>query len=278
MLKLRRIFDVVFYICILLCGNLLMFYYGKTNINLIYGIVIVFSFLLMLFIISANMDTLFTTSDPINKINITKYRVIFFLRVVEIVITYYFSVNDNKGKEKILIYNFLIFVISGVIITLHNMIINRYKNMSSETIEEMISIYTSSDERKIDVEAIYKKFIYFFAYCMLLIFVYRYTLWRWETTFAFLIINIIVLKKLFWEGCKKLYYKYVAYFFSICFISSIGIVLMKLIYDQLIVLSMFKNRDEQELWMVLMLFYLPLLRLGKDVDRRRKKILYIWKK
>ncbi len=278
MLKLRRIFDVVFYICILLCGNLLMFYYGETNINLIYGIVIVFSFLLMLFIISATMDTLFTTSDPINKINITKYRVIFFLRVVEIVITYYFSVNDNKGKEKILIYNFLIFVISGVIITLHNMIINRYKNMSSETIEEMISIYTSSDERKIDVEAIYKKFIYFFAYCMLLIFVYRYTLWRWETTFAFLIINIIVLKKLFWEGCKKLYYKYVAYFFSICFISSIGIVLMKLIYDQLIVLSMFKNRDEQELWMVLMLFYLPLLRLGKDVDRRRKKILYIWKK
>ncbi|AEV67514.1 hypothetical protein [Acetivibrio clariflavus] len=255
-----------------------MFYYGETNINLIYGIVIVFSFLLMLFIISATMDTLFTTSDPINKINITKYRVIFFLRVVEIVITYYFSVNDNKGKEKILIYNFLIFVISGVIITLHNMIINRYKNMSSETIEEMISIYTSSDERKIDVEAIYKKFIYFFAYCMLLIFVYRYTLWRWETTFAFLIINIIVLKKLFWEGCKKLYYKYVAYFFSICFISSIGIVLMKLIYDQLIVLSMFKNRDEQELWMVLMLFYLPLLRLGKDVDRRRKKILYIWKK
>jgi len=278
MLKLRRIFDVVFYICILLCGNLLMFYYGETNINLIYGIVIVFSFLLMLFIISATMDTLFTTSDPINKINITKYRVIFFLRVVEIVITYYFSVNDNKGKEKILIYNFLILVISGVIITLHNIIINRYKNMSSETIEEMISIYTSSDERKIDVEAIYKKFIYFFAYCMLLIFVYRYTLWRWETTFAFLIINIIVLKKLFWEGCKKLYYKYVAYFFSICFISSIGIVLMKLIYDQLIVLSMFKNRDEQELWMVLMLFYLPLLRLGKDVDRRRKKILYIWKK
>jgi len=79
MLKLRRIFDVVFYICILLCGNLLMFYYGETNINLIYGIVIVFSFLLMLFIISATMDTLFTTSDPINKINITKYRVIFFL-------------------------------------------------------------------------------------------------------------------------------------------------------------------------------------------------------
>lgn len=277
-LKLRRIFDIIFYISILLYGNMLILYYGKLNISLIPKIAIILSFLLMMFILSMTMETLFTTSDPVNKINVTQYRIIFLLRVVEIVITFCFAVAINNVKERILIYNLIIFAISGVIIALHNMIINRYKNMSEEIIEEMISVYCSPDERKIDVEALYKRFIHFFIYCILLIFVYKYTLWRWETTLIFLALNIAVLKRFFWAGCKELYYKHVGYFLCICLFSSIGIILMKLVYDQVIMLLIFKNRDEQELWMVFMLFYLPLLRLGKDVDKRRKKISYVWKK
>jgi len=277
-LKLRRIFDIIFYVSILLYGNMLILFYGKPNIGILYGIGIFLSFLLMLFIIGMTMETLFITSDPINKINVTKYRMIFFLRAVEVIITHCFGVNINNGKENVLIYNLLIFVISGVIITIHNNIINKYKNMSDVIIEEMISVYNSSDERVTDVEVIYKKFIHFLVYCILLIFVYKYTLWRWEATLFFLIINIIVMKKFFWKGCKELYHNYLAYFCTICIFSSIGIILMKLVYDQVIVLSVFMNRDEQELWMVLILFYLPILRLGKDIDRRKKNISHVWKK
>jgi hypothetical protein len=277
-LKLRRFFDIIFYISILLYGNMLMLFYGKPNIGILNGIGIILSFLLMMLIISMTMETLFITSDPINKINVRKYRLMFFLRVVAVIITHCFGVNINYGKENILIYNLLIFVISGIIITIHNNIINKYKNMSDAIIEEMISVYNGSDERVTDVEVIYEKFIHFFAYCILLIFVYKYTLWRWEATLLFLIINIIVLKKFFWKGCKELYHNYGAYFCAICISSSVGIILMKLVYEQVIVLSVFMNRDEQELWMVLMLFYLPILRLGKDIHRRKKNITYIWKK
>lgn len=78
-LKLRRIFDIIFYISILLYGNMLILYYGKLNISLIPKIAIILSFLLMMFILSMTMETLFTTSDPVNKINVTQYRIIFCL-------------------------------------------------------------------------------------------------------------------------------------------------------------------------------------------------------
>ena len=40
-LKLRRIFDIIFYISILLYGNMLILYYGKLNISLIPKIAII---------------------------------------------------------------------------------------------------------------------------------------------------------------------------------------------------------------------------------------------
>lgn len=277
-LRLRRLLDFIFYIAILLYGNMLMFFYAKENIGLRYGIVMVLSFLIMLFIMSMTMETIFITSDPINHINVMKYRIIFFLKVVGIIITYYFGVITNNEKETVLIYNSLIFVIGGIILGLHNNIINKYGNMSSGIIEEMISSYTRSGARETDVNLLWKRFVHFMIYCILQIFIYKYTLWRWEATIAFLIINIILLKRFFWQGCKDLYINYWGYFCSICLFSSIGIILMKLIYDQTIVLSIFRNRDEQELWMVFVLFYLPLMRVGKDLNRIKRNKSYVWEK
>ena len=141
----------------------------------------------------------------------------------------------------------------------------------------MINKYIRAELKSTDVQIFYKRFIYFFAYSVFLIFVYKYTLLRWEITVIFMSLNIIVLKKLFWEGCKDLYHYYQRYFICICLVSSLGIILMKLIHDHTIDLPIFYNRDEQEFLMVLMLFYFPLLRLGRDLNRRKKSLQMIWK-
>lgn len=273
----RRVFDFIFYIATLLYGNILMISYGKQDVGFL-AILVVLSYLFMLLMLAVTIETIFITSDPINSRNVIRYRTIFLLKILEMGITHYFGVIINNGKGNIILYNLLIFVISVVIIAIHNMTINKYKNMNSESIEEMISIYTRPDTRKTDVDLLYRNFVYFMLYCIFQIFIYKYTLWRWEATIVFLIINIIILKKLFWQGCKDLYQNYKVYFYGVCMFSSIGIILMKLVYDDVIIMSIFRNRDEQELWMVFILFYIPLMRLGKDLVRRKKNMSYIWKK
>ena len=81
-----------------------------------------------------------------------------------------------------------------------------------------------------------------------------------------MVFNIFVLWKLHWIGIKELVKSKYVYFAVVSVISSLGIVLLKLIYDKAIVLSIFQDRDEQEYLMILVLFFLPLIYYGNKLS------------
>ena len=152
--------------------------------------------------------------------------------------------------------------------------------MSNNEIVSMIHNFSSDDstEKKIDTIPLYKNFFRFTIYIILLYFIYKVSLINWLTTVIFSLLNCAVIVYLFLEGSKQLVKHYILYLAGVCFISTVGIVIMKMIYDGLIDLSVFRGRDSQEYLMCMVLFYLPITIYGKRLFNVNSKYTTKWSK
>lgn len=133
-------------------------------------------------------------------------------------------------------------------------------------IEQFLNNVNNVKKNIDNVNELFKNFIKYMVYLFALTFVYKYTLYYWLLTGVFVVGNIYVLWKLHWKGIEKLVKYNYLYFIITCFISTGGILLLKLNYDSIINLSILFGRDEQEYLMSLVLFNLPLSYYGSKVS------------
>ncbi len=276
-LKLRYWSSVIFYINIVCYSMLLIFLNGKSDIGFVYGSFILLTYMVGVFCLLVKGEAILKYSDPYNFANYKKYIYVFVMEAIEMITAGILAQSNLIYSKEILLGGYLIFltVVFGSIYYLHSKILYEYKRAVQHLeINEILLQYKEKKdfETVTDVEKYRKDFYYFMGYVVGLIFLYKYTLHSWLITAIFAIFHFYILKRLFWDGINKVIKKSFLYFGMIQFSSAVGIILLKLIFDEVIVLSIFEGRAEQEYLMVLILFFLPIGYYGKKITE-----LYSWK-
>lgn len=270
-LKIRYWSSIAYYISILCYGILVVNFYGISNLTGKTGFVILLSYIIALLCLMIKAETFMKYCDPLNIGNRKKYMLICTLEFSEMIIAAVLAQVNNENRKDILQVGF-IFISTMILICsiyLHKSIIKNYEEIRGcEILNEKMKYYLEAVQcdKTVDVDRLFKSFCGFIIYIILLTFIYKYTLKYWISTFVFMAFNIFVLWKLHWSGIKELVKSKYVYFAVVSVISSLGIVLLKLIYDKAIVLSIFQNRDEQEYLMILVLFFLPLIYYGSKLS------------
>ncbi len=276
----RCINCVIFNITIILYGLYLNYCYKINDIGLVAGLIILVSYLVLLICITISIESVMKDADPLSIYNRKKYAVILSMEFMQIIVTYFVIMSENRSVVVAFLFSVLNLIVMYFAININKSIIDTYNSMSDNEILSLIHNFSSSNstEKKIDTVPLYKNFFRFTFYIILLYFIYKVSLNNWLTTVIFSLLNCVVIVYLFLEGSKKLVKHYILYLAGVCFISTLGIVLMKLIYDGVIDLSIFKGRDEQEYLMCLVLFYLPITIYGKRLFKVNAKYTTKWSK
>lgn len=268
-LNIRYWSSVIYYFCMMCYGIMIITFYGTEDIGIVYGLLTIFSFIIALLCIMVKTETLLSYADPININNRRRYSIILLIESTEIIMAFVVANSPAKSYAYVIgycAYVTLIFLISK---NIHAQIISDYQEIKSNSkFNDIMDCYLSAVkcDMDININVLFGNFIKFMIYIISLVFVYKFTLYNWLFTVIFAILNIYVLWKLHWTGIKNLVkYKYL-YFGVVCFISSAGIVLLKLIHDKVIYVSIFKGRDVQEYLMILVLFFLPLIYYGSKIS------------
>ena len=267
-LVLRYNFSIIFYVSLVVYGAISILSYGKNDVGLVYSCVAVLASLIAIVSILIKSEALVKETDPLNKYNNIKYIFIIILEVTEFIAVYFLSVTTSKDKRNIMVIVFCVIatVCCFFIRLIHKSIYVKYENMiKNGEINKILLDYSNASNGDVDINWYYKRFGYFMLYIIALIFVYKYTLYYWALTVGFVLFNAYIMWKIHWKGIENFVKCSKIYFCITILISTIGIILLKNIYDGNIVLTMFKNRDEYEYYMVLVLFYLPIIYYGKKV-------------
>lgn len=260
--------SLVFYISVVIYGAISILLYEKDDMGVVYSGLAVLTSLIAMVSILIKAEGLVKALDPLNKYNHKRYIFIFIIELLEFMAVYYLSVNVPKEKRSFITILFLVIttIITIVIRAIHKSIYNEYERIiKNGEMSKILLDYSYVGDTDIDINWYYKRFIYFIIYIVSLIFVYRYTLYHWALTLGFIAINIYVLWKIHWKGIDYFVNKSKLYFAIICIVSTIGIILLKNIYDGNISLELFNNRDEYEYYMVFVLFYMPIAYYGSKV-------------
>lgn len=259
-------------------GILVINLYGREHIKMGMGLMILFSYIIALICLMIKAETIMKYCDPVNINNRKKYIVICTLEFLEMIIAAFFAqvnnINDNISLQVSFAVVTVIILICSVY--LHKGIIEDYEKIKHSTVlNKKIKDYSEAIEcnNVENIDELFKNFCKFTIYIILLIFIYKYTLYHWILTCMFIFLNVLILWKLHWTGIKELVKSKYAYFIVVSIVSSLGIVLLKLIYDKVIILNIFQNRDEQEYLMVLVLFFSPLIYYGSKLS-----VIYMNKK
>lgn len=277
-LKIRYWSSIIYYISIMFYGILVINLYDKDHIQMGMGFIILLSYIIALICLLIKAETIMKYCDPLNINNRKKYIVICTLEFSEMVIAAILAQVNNINNNSVLQMSFVVVAVMILIcsIYLQKKIIEDYEKIKhSADINEKIKDYLEaiSCNNVTDIDKLFKNFCKFTIYIILLTFIYKYTLYHWILTFMFIFLNVFILWKLHWTGIKELVKSKYSYFIVVCIVSSLGIVLLKLIYDRVIILNIFQNRDEQEYLMVLFLFFLPLSYYGSKLS-----VIYMNKK
>lgn len=276
MLKLRITFNILFLFSIFFYGFLLINFIDKDEVGLVWGILVIILFCLSLLFLAASLDCIYKGSDPLNSKNRSRYTTILLIEISFFFIIYLISEKKIENKNIIFI---LYYVLSFITVMLINKnIFRKYTEIKNKgELDTLISNFNMAEFKDIQYKKFYNSFIKFFGYIVSLIIIYKYTLTSWIITAIFMLVNIVFIIKLFWEGIKKIIKNSLTYFVIICIVSSLGIILMKAIYSKIITVSLFKNRDSVEYLMVLVLFYLPLTKYGCKLLEINKKTNFLWR-
>lgn len=270
-LNIRYKTSFLYYIAMLFYGLLIINLYGKEDIGLKNGVIIIGCFFIALICIMAKSETLLKYADPLNFKNRKRYIIIFFSEISEILVAYWLAINKSQRYFYSIIYYLYITSILILCIYIHRKIRTDYNKLKSKLkLKLVINQYLNYlEQNKYNLDEIndkFKNFIKFTVYIIVLSVVYKYTLHSWILTIIFMFMNFYMLWKFHWEGIEKLIKYAHLYFVIICLISTCGILLLKLIYDKIINLLIFVGRDEQEYFMVLVLFYFPIMYYGSKVS------------
>lgn len=278
-LKTRYWSTIIFYISIIVYGVTAISMYGKTDIGIGYSGLIIVASMIALCSMTVKCETILKYADPLNKDNQKRYIFIILVELLEMLSVYILCVNISED-ERILVailYFAVVSIIFYFLSQIHKKIYYDYEiAMDNNLINDLIIEYDLKNNSNVDIDWYFMRFVYFMLYLLSLIFIYKYTLHSWIFSIAFIILSIFVMWKLHWIGIVKFVKNKKLYFGIISIISSIGIIFLKLVYDGIIALNLFKNRDEYEYLMVLILFYIPIIYYGKRVSEVYIRSKFRW--
>lgn len=276
----RNIDSAIFNVIIVVYGLYLNCYYKKSDIGFGAGLIVLVSYVVLMICIMVSLESVMKNADPLSVYNRKKYAVILGMEILQIVITYIFFMSENKSDVKTFLYIGFNLLVLYLVLNINKSIIDTYKSMSDSEVGSIIHNFSSknSTEKKVDTVPLYKSFFRFQIYVILLYFIYKVSLMNWITTVIFSLINCAVIVYFFKNGTKQLVKHYILYLAGVCLVSTVGIVLLKMIYDGVIDLSIFKGRDKQEYLMCMVLFYLPITIYGKRLFKLNAKYTTKWSK
>lgn len=268
-LHIRYCSSVLYHFAMLVYGIMVIRLYGVGDIGGINGILIILFFLLALAGLLLQAESLMKYADPLNKENRRWYTGLFIWECMEMILAYLLASGPYKGYVTISCYSVFVAVSLSVSVCIHRRIQRQYQQIKrTSEFGRLIARYEEEvlGETGADLSLCMKGFQKFLVYVILLVFVYKLTLMSWIATGVFAVANGWILWNLHWEGIRKLIPHSKLYFAVLGVCTTAGLILLKLIYDQTIVVSLFQERDAQEYLMVWILCFLPLVYYGSKVS------------
>ncbi len=265
-LLVRLCTSIIFFIALLAFGNILYSHGKLDDLSIDNGIVLMVLNFVILLCATITMCGIYRYSDPLNMVNKINNRLIFCLQIVALVFHGYMLMNLNKYGNMQQQYNGIIIVLWVIVLVLHGMSFNNYWHTSNEELKGYISAYClETDEKLLEIVSGIRIQTYkFAAYLVLVLLFYDMILVNIATEVTFIIINSLVIAKLFLD-CLKCYSKSIAsinkgrtIISSSIIFSSIGSVLIFLLYKGYIVVGILENRTAEEYGSLLLFFYIPL--------------------
>ncbi len=280
-IKIRYWSSIIFFVSTIMYGMMVIFLYGKPDIGGGYGLLILLTHTISVICVLVKGETILKYADPYNFNSRSKYVYILFVEILEIVVAGCVAQLNVKFPKSFLLVGYIlgVVVIFFSINILHLKIIKHYDSLvGTSKVSNMIAMYQDVKQcsEEADIEKYFKEFIKFAVYLIMLVFVYKYTLYNWLFTVIFVVVNIYIMRKYLWEGIERIIIRKCIYFGSVVCAASMGILLMKLIFDGVICLEFFEGREAQEYLMVLICFFIPISYYGAKLSVAQSRRKYQW--
>ena len=278
-LNIRCLSGMLYHFFILGYGVMVICLYGVRNIGGVNGMFLLLFYMLALLALLLQGESLLKYGDPLNKENRKWYAGMFGMECAEMLLAYLLAMEGYKTYVVIGGYSLCVAVGMSISLYIHRRILRSYKWIrQTGQFEKLLDHYKQEVHQKMDLDAAVhmKGFLKFLCYIIALTFIYKLTLLSWIITGIFAVINGYVLWKLHWDGIRSVISHSKLYFAGIYLCTTIGLIWLKLVYDQRIVIRLFQGRDAQEYLMVWILFFLPLVYYGSKVSVAYMNQRYQW--
>lgn len=225
-------------------------------------------------------------SDPINSMNVNKYKVICCLQVTAMVSNSIILMNYELDLKMRITSNLILIILGLIVVLIHNSIIKQYKALDNNKIDKFISRYRlQKDEELIyRVSAVRHKFYYSFWYVIICSLFIEYIFINIITTIIFIILNILIIHKLFKDVLTGLYEylgdleKVKKILLYACVFPSFAIILIYFIYKEIIYVPIFSGRDLLELYIIFLFSFIPFLSALKNCAIVELRMTMKWHK
>lgn len=238
------------------------------NIGILNGIIMFICISIAMIMLACSMESIHSYSDPINRINKRTYRVIFCVQIILMIFCSWLVYENNINNLKKFIFYCIYFFMTVLIISMHWNIIERYKKMSKESVDDMIETYKMIYNAALleKSEEVKKRAYYFIVYLILIGVFFKYFLMNTIATIAFIVLNLVVVIKMFKHAFENFYQEQSKEKPSgkiLCIeniVLIIGYIFLYLVFQEKIKIRILEGRTPDELAMLYMLFYIPLYR------------------
>lgn len=264
-LILRLVVSVIYFVNYIFLNNFI-FNIGKIeDIGLKNAMVIGISITILMFMLMCATESLYRFIDPVNAINVIKYRIIFLIQVMGMIINSYILMNHDIDSKMRLNTNSIIILIALIVLYIHSSIIKQYQAYEKEEIRDLILKYQlPMDEQLLSKLSVIKvKMLYFVGYLILVGLFMKYALINLLTSGVFICLNVWVIHRLF-SGVLEELYKYYGdikkskiVLIKGYIISSISYIAIYIMFHDGIDISIFDGRTPDEFAMVWYLSFIP---------------------
>lgn len=283
-LILRMGVSIIFFISYLIFNNILFSIGRLENLNLINGLIIFILSSACIIMLVISTESVCRESDPINPLNVNKYRIIFIMEVITMISNSFILMNYELNVKMSQISNSIIIILGLIAVGIHSSIIKRYKALSQEKINELISNYQLSvNEKLLSMLSVIKmKIVYLIGYLIICGVFMKYPMYNVFTSMIFMGINIRVLYKLFYKELRELYSYYgkvkkakkilwEAYVFS-----TVGYIFIYLTYKKSIYVPVLSGCTLDEMSVLWFLFFIPFYRYLIKDQLTLLRMIYQW--
>lgn len=285
-MQLRAAGSALYLVAIFLFHSRL-FYIGRINdIGLANGLLLFLLIIVQIVLLVFQSEGANLYCDPLNVRNRGKYVGIFLIELLLMgfpVVLWTVPVMSEKRQNAFWV---LFWVAAIIILVTHMQIIKNYKQMPEQEVKALIATYKMQQKEELleKSDAIRKKGYAFIGYMIGVALLFRYLSYNVMTAALFVGVNIAVMGSLFAKPLMEFYKVtedgrvYLRVFIVGISVSTIGYVLIYLIWQDVIRIPFFYGRSADEMGMFYLLFYLPFLRYIEMCSTVENRMMRQWKR